>query len=315
MWRRFSPFWRIVATCVAFLALLSLLLSLAAKSDGNTQGSLTVDGRERTYELHVPVTYKTDQPVPLALILHGRLGDGRGTAALTHFDKVSDAHGFLAIYPDGLHRSWADGRKVTDSDKEGTDDVKFLSELIHKLSSAHRIDGSRIYVAGISNGGFMTQRVACELSDQIAAVGVVAATMSEQIAASCHPNKPVSVVMMQGSLDTFVPIQGGAMGPNGSRGQILSLRATAEKWAGFDGCNSAPERSTLPDIARDGTTVQRESFSGCKEQAEVVAYTVEGGGHTWPGGKQYLPAAIIGKTTRNMDASEILWEFFARHSR
>jgi polyhydroxybutyrate depolymerase len=139
--------------------------------------------------------------------------------------------------------------------------------------------------------------------------------MSEQIAASCHPNKPVSVVMMQGSLDTFVPIQGGAMGPNGSRGQILSLRATAEKWAGFDGCNSAPERSTLPDIARDGTTVQRESFSGCKEQAEVVAYTVEGGGHTWPGGKQYLPAAIIGKTTRNMDASEILWEFFARHSR
>jgi polyhydroxybutyrate depolymerase len=312
---RFSLLWRIIASCVALVAALLLVLSLVAGSDGNLKGSLTVDGHERTYEFHVPATYKTEQSVPLVLILHGRLGDGRGTASLTHFDKVSDAHGFLAVYPDGLHRSWADGRKVTDSDKEGIDDVKFLSELIHKLSSAQRIDDSRIYVAGISNGGFMTQRVACELSDQIAAVGVVAATMSEQIAASCHPTKPVSVLMMQGSLDTFVPIQGGAMGRNGSRGQILSLRATAEKWVNLDGCNSTPERSTLPDNARDGTTVQRESFSGCKERTEVVAYTVEGGGHTWPGGKQYLPAAIIGKTTRNLDGSETLWEFFARHSR
>jgi polyhydroxybutyrate depolymerase len=312
---RFSPLWRIIASCVTLVAALLLVFSFVARSDGNSKGSLTVDGHERSYEFHVPATYKTEQPVPLVLILHSRLGDGRGTAALTHFNKVSDAHGFLAVYPDGLHRSWADGRKVTDSDKEGIDDVKFLSELIHNLSSAHPIDGSRIYVAGISNGGFMTQRVACELSDQIAAVGVVAATMGEQIAASCHPAKPVSVLMMQGSLDTFVPIQGGPMGPHGSRGQILSLRATAEKWAAFDGCNSTPETSTLPDNARDGTTVQRESFSGCKERTEVVAYTVEGGGHTWPGGKQYLPAAIIGKTTRNLDGSETLWEFFARHSR
>ena len=308
---------RIRATLYLILNLSVLLaaLSLAPKTHANTQGSLTVDGRKRTYELHVPASYNSGQPAALVLALHGRLGTGHKTADLTHFDKVSDAHGFLTVYPDGLHRSWADGRGATDSDKEGIDDVKFISALIRSLSSHYRIDRSRVYAAGISNGGFMSQRIACALADQIDAAGVIAATMGERTANACQPARPASVIVFQGDKDPLVPIQGGPMGRNGSRGTILSLQATAEKWVRLNGCDSTPQSLALPDKAGDGTIVRKQTYSPCKENSEVVIYTIEGGGHTWPGGKQYLSEMFVGKTTHNVDASETLWEFFSRHTR
>jgi polyhydroxybutyrate depolymerase len=122
-------------------------------------------------------------------------------------------------------------------------------------------------------------------------------------------------MLVQGAQDPLVPIQGGPMGPNGSRGMILSLQETAKKWTDLDACSSKPEIATLPDKAADGTSIRREAFTGCKGGAEVVVYTVEGGGHTWPGGKAYLPESVIGKTSGNMDASEVLWEFFSKHPR
>ncbi len=298
---------------IGILLFLIVLLSVQ-RSFGNSQRSITVDGRERTFEVHVPPGYKGEQAVPLVVALHGRGGTGHRIVGLTHFDDVADAHGFLVAYPDGLNASWADGRGATSSDKDGIDDVKFLSELIRKLTRDYKIDSSRVFVTGISNGGFMSQRVACELSSQVAAVGVVAATMGEITASHCHPGKPVSVMLIQGAQDPLVPIQGGPMGPNGSRGMILSLKDAAKKWIGFDACDSKPEITTLQDKAADGTSIRREAFTGCKGGAEIVVYTVEGGGHTWPGGKAYLSESIIGKTSHNMDASEVLWEFFSKHA-
>ena len=299
-------------TIAIFLVLLAS--SLVRRSFGNSQGSINVDSHERTYEVHAPASYKGEQAVPLVLALHGRGGTGRGTAGLTHFDSVSDAHGFLVVYPDGLGGGWADGRGATPSDKDGIEDVKFLSELIRKVVRDYKIDASRVFVTGISNGGFMTQRIACELSSQVAAVGVVAATMGEITASHCHPEKPVSVMLIQGTLDPLVPIKGGPMGPNGSRGLILSLQETAKKWAGLDACDSKPEIVTWEDKAADGTSIRREAFTSCKGGTEVIVYTVEGGGHTWPGGKPSAPESLIGKTSHNMDASEVLWEFFSKHS-
>ena len=305
---------RLFRVTVAVFLLLAVLV-IVRRSFGNTASSITVDGHNRTYELHVPAAYKGDQAVPLVVALHGRGGTGHVIVGLTHFDSVADAHGFLVVYPDGLSASWADGRGATTSDTDGIDDIKFLSELIRKLARDYKIDSLRVFVTGYSNGGFMSQRVACELSSQVAAVGVVAATMGEITASHCHPERPVSVMLIQGTLDPLVPIQGGPMGPNGSRGMILSLQDAAKKWIGLDGCDSKPEIATLQDKAGDGTTIRREAFAGCKGGAEVIVYTLEGGGHTWPGGKAYLPESIIGKTSGNMDASEVLWEFFAKHSR
>jgi polyhydroxybutyrate depolymerase len=297
------------------ISVLFIALLIVRRSFGNAPGSITVDGHNRTYELHVPASYKGEQAVPLVVVLHGRTRTGHITAGLTQFDAVADAHGFLVVYPDGLDNSWADGRGVTPSDTDGIDDVKFLSELIRKLARNYKIDPSRVFVTGYSNGGFMSLRVACELSGQVAAVGVVAATMGEITSSHCHPERPVSVMLIQGTKDPLVPFQGGPMGANGSHGMILSLQKTAEKWVGLDACDSKPESSAIADKAADGTNIRRDIFSGCKEGAEVIAYTVEGGGHTWPGGKPYLPESVIGKTSGNMDASEVLWEFFSKHSR
>jgi len=291
------------------------ILACTPSANAGSRNSITVDGRPRTYEIHVPVSYKSDQPVPLVLVLHGRLGNGKGTLALTHFDKVADAHNFIAVFPDGLHRGWADGRGATDSDKQGVSDIHFLRELIRKVSTGYRVDRSRIYVTGISNGGFMSQHVACEMSDQIAAVGIVAATMGEHTADGCHPASPVSVMFFQGTKDSLVPIGGGTLGRGGSRGAVLSLDAAAEKWVTLNGCKPAAPSSALPDKAGDGTIVRSQKFSGCNADTEVIVYTIEDGGHTWPGGKQYLPEMMVGKTTRNIDASEALWDFFSRHTR
>ncbi|HUL32370.1 MAG TPA: PHB depolymerase family esterase [Candidatus Eisenbacteria bacterium] len=284
-------------------------------STRDSRGSIVVDGVERTYHLHVPPSYDGTLPVPLVLALHGRLGTGEGQERLSHFDSVSDSHGFIVVYPDGLNRSWADGRGKTPSDEKGINDIKFLSELIRKLDGEYKIDRARVYATGMSNGGFMSGRLACDLSQQIAAVGIVAASLSSNTAAACHPAKPVAVLIMQGTADPLVPFQGGELGKNGDRGLVLSHVAAVEQFRVLDGCPVEGKRRQIPDSAGDGTSINIAEFMPCSGGAEVRSYAIEGGGHTWPGGVQYLPAAFIGKTSHNLDASETIWEFFARHSR
>jgi len=277
------------------------------------QGRFRVDGLERTYLYHVPNRYDGTQAVPLVLALHGRLGQGSGEERLSHFDKLSDEHGFIVVYPDGLDRSWADGRGATPSDKKGVDDVKFLSTLIGTFEANYRVDPARVYATGMSNGGFMSGRLACQLSTRIAAVAFVAASVSDAVAANCHPEVPVSVLVLQGTDDPLVPFAGGALGKNGERGDVLSHDATVEKFAKLDRCPEPPKKEHIPDRAGDGTTIDISIYSGCAAGAEVRSYVVNGGGHAWPSGLQYFPASVIGKTSKNLDASEVIWEFFSQH--
>ena len=281
----------------------------------DASASISVGGHNRTYRLHVPPSYDGTKAVPLVLALHGRLGTGEGQERLGHLDKVSDEQDFIVVYPDGLDRSWADGRGATPSDKNNVDDVKFPSELINKLASEYKIDAGRVYAAGMSNGGFMSARLACSLADKIAAVGIVAASLSTNTAETCKPAMPVSVLIIQGTQDPLVPFQGGALGKNGDRGEVLSHAATVEKFAVLNRCSGTPQKKQITDDAKDGTSIQILDYTGCAAGSEVRGYTIEGGGHAWPGGMQYLPAAMIGKTSHNLDASETIWEFFAAHSR
>ena len=276
---------------------------------------MVVDGRERTYEVHVPSRYDGTTEVPLVLALHGRLGTGSGQEKLGHLDRVSDEHGFLVVYPDGLERSWADGRGGTPSDKNGVDDVKFLSALIDKLEGEYKVDAQRVYATGMSNGGFMSGKLACDLPEQITAVAIVAASLSGNAAASCHPTKPVSVMIIQGTQDPLVPLAGGELGKHGSGGMVLSHDATVEKFVAVDRCEGAPKKDHIADTAGDGTTLDVTTYSSCASGSEVIGYVVNGGGHTWPGGLPYMPASIIGKTSKNLDASEVIWKFFERKVR
>ncbi len=302
---------------VTFFAAIATLLTFhrARGYSNDLRGTLTVDGRERTYSVHIPAGEHAGLPFPLVLALHGRLGNGEGQARLSHFDRVSDAHGFIVVYPDGLDRSWADGREATPSDKNGVNDTKFISELIEKLSREYHIDEKRIYATGMSNGGFMSGRLACELSSRIAAVATVAASLSDNTAATCHPEQPISVMVMQGTADPLVPFEGGPLGKKGDRGKVLSHANAVKKWVELDGCGAEPVKNHIPDNAGDGTSVNVTAYSKCRGASEVLDYVILNGGHAWPGGMQYLGERLIGKTSMNIDASELIWQFFSSHSR
>jgi len=279
---------------------------------GDFQGSLEYGGLQRTYLIHIPSSYNGTKAVPLVLVFHGGGGTGAGMATISGMSNTSDVYGFIVIYPDGYMKGWNDGRGITAASLANVDDVGFISQLIDTISSQYKIDPSRIYATGLSNGGFFTGRLACQLANKIAAFAIVAATMAPNMSATCNPGRPISVLMIQGDADPLVPINGGLVrGPfGGPRGYVLSLNDTVKRWLQIDGCTSQPTVFNIPDTAGDGTSITQSTYTSCQNDVSVVVYVVHGGGHAWPGGQQYLPQSVIGQTSRNMNASQVIWMFF-----
>lgn len=283
--------------------------------------SIQVGGLERTYREYIPALYSPAKPMPLVLLLHGGGGTSEGMEKLTlgGFHRLSDREGFIVVYPDGIEKHWNDGRglEAYRAHRENIDDVGFISALIEHLIRTLNVDPNRIYAAGISNGGQFSQRLACELSNRIAAIGVVAIQLPEHLPSSCAPKRPVSVLMMPGTEDPLVPWEGGEIGFRRGRkfGRVLSVPESLRFWAKQNQCPGSPVVNYEPDRdPKDGTRVRREAYVPCGEGTEVILYAVEGGGHTWPGGDQYLPVRIIGRTSRDIDANEVIWGFLKRHT-
>jgi polyhydroxybutyrate depolymerase len=264
----------------------------------------------RTYALYRPTGWDQLQRMPLVLMLHGLGGDADGTEQLTGFEAIAEREKFILVYPEGLNRQWNDGR----GRNPDVNDVGFIGKLIDFLESEYRIDTNRVFVAGMSNGGFMTMRLACELAEKIAAVATVAASVDSVVNANCQGRIPVSAMIIQGTKDRLVPIAGGVMKrlPNSV---IVSHNKAVSAFAHRNKCDAQPVVTTLPDIVHDGTTVVKTVYGNGRKGSEVIGYVVNNGGHTWPGGYQYLGVWLIGKTTRNLDASEVIWEFFKRHAK
>ena len=169
-----------------------------------------------------------------------------------------------------------------------------------------------VFVTGMSNGGFMSNRLACERADIFAAVAPVAGTLGVGVA--CNPSRPVSVLEAHGTADPLVPFNGGNVRGRGGVSHSISVNSMVDKWRSADGCQGDPSAQVLPNVG-DGTVVHRFDSTACAASTEVVFYQIDNGGHTWPGGKQYLPKAIIGATTRAFDGSEAIAEFFLAHAR
>ncbi|HEX3235658.1 MAG TPA: PHB depolymerase family esterase [Gemmatimonadales bacterium] len=269
--------------------------------------TLRVNGQERSYLLYVPSGHRSDQPAPLVLVFHGGGGRGRGMATHTGFSRLAEREGFVAVYPDGLGRRWNDGRGFAASH----DDVGFVRALLDTLQRGLSLDPRRIYATGISNGAMFSYRLACDLPGVLAAVAPVAGALPAQLEAGCAHTSPVSVLAFQGTADPLVPYAGA--GVAGTRGSVLAAERSIAFWAEVDGCTGPPGTTLEPDRVHDGTRVRRREFTGCREGRSVVLYAIEGGGHTWPGG----PAAgrIVGRVTRELDATEVIWAFFATQTR
>jgi polyhydroxybutyrate depolymerase len=284
-------------------------LRIAAAAD--EKHSITVGGVTRNYLLHVPGGAAPGKPAPLVLVFHGGGGHDWNMPGFTHFDDLADEQTFLVAYPDSISRHWNDTRGESTAD-----DVGFTRALIAEIERSHSIDPHRVYATGISNGGFFSNRLACDLADKITAIASVAATMPKSLVPDCKPARPVSVLYIQGTEDPLVPIDGGKIGfvHGRARGENISLAASAQFWRERDRIASTPDIKDLPDRFDDGTHVRREIWSGGSDETEVIVYTIEGGGHTWPGGPQYLPALIVGKASQNLNATRTIWDFFQSHS-
>jgi polyhydroxybutyrate depolymerase len=270
----------------------------------------------REYYLYTPSNYRRDrQPVPLVIGLHGGRGQPQQFAQTTGFNQLADKQGFLIAYPAGIDRYWQDGRNSNKLPKQ--DDVAFVKAVIDDIAKTRNIDRSRIYATGISNGGFMTQRLACEAASTFAAVAAVASTIASSVPSTCRRDdlNSVSMLMINSPDDKFVPWTGGKM-TKGDGGTILSVPNAIEFWRTQANCQKNPTRSTRTSNAPDdGTRVEIANYPNCSASgAEVTLVTIFGGGHTWPGGSNQ-PAWLVGVTTNQLNGSAYIWDFFKRHKR
>jgi len=165
----------------------------------------------------------------LLLVFHGGGATGKGMPILTNFDEVADRERFVVVYPDGYRRHWVDSRGTTAPEIEGVDDVVFVSSLIRKMIINYKIDEKRVYAAGISNGGFFSQRLAVEIPEQIRGIATVAATMPLPLSETQFLKKPISVMLIHGTDDPLVPFGDGRVRA-GAKGPILSAHDSAIKW-------------------------------------------------------------------------------------
>jgi polyhydroxybutyrate depolymerase len=296
--------------CVAALVIV-LLVAVQCRNSmpGLETEYVAYDGLARSYALYVPASYDGQNAVPLLVALHPFLSSGPGFARMTGFNAIAEREGFVVAYPNGR------GRRFNALDEDGTDDLGFILEVVERVKQAYKVDPSRVFVTGASNGAFMTYRLACKAADVFAAAAAVMGTMPQEIASNCAPSLPMPMLMIHGTEDPIVPYNAEEVfaGPGMTLRQ-LSMPDTVAFWVNLNGCAQQPDSEALPDAdPADGTTVTVDRYRG--GQAGVVLYRVEGGGHTWPGGQRVGPEWLVGRLCADFSASEAIWAFFAGQSR
>jgi polyhydroxybutyrate depolymerase len=284
-------------------------------------------GQARTYAIYVPSAYDPAEPLPVVITLHGRFGSGAGTAGYTRMNEIAEREGFIGLYPDGLlnpgatypyDTGWnymlgSPYTRITEPD-----DGAFIITLLDDLALDLNIDPQRIYVDGLSNGGFMVHHLACNYPDRFAAFGTVAASAYFSIEQTCDHTTPVSMVIIHGTADDNIPWDGRTETINGQEFMIsYPVLDTLAFWTIHNGCN--PDAIEEGEIAQSGkspeTSVRTLTLSDCPNGAEMQLYGIVGGGHNWPGIYDE-DATWVNPRQLNMDinAGEVLWEFFSRHT-
>ena len=293
-----------VLCCVGLPPLFVLISAASFYSVNRTNGTMTTSvGQTREYILYVPNSYDRSRPTPLVISMHGAMNAPSFQMNLSQWNTLADEHGFIAVYPAGEGggpKTWFLRGRQTPTRMP---DVIFISELIDKLEASYNIDPARIYANGLSNGGGMTFALSCTLSNRIAAFGPVSAAVTLPID-WCPEARPAPVIAFQGTADRFVPYEGAKvwLAPV----PFPSVREWIATWAKRNRCGPNPvESSAAPDVTR-------LEYTGCADDTAVVLYTIEGGGHTWPGGPP-MPEWLVGPTSRSIDATRLMWSFFLEH--
>ena len=297
----------VLGAALAFVSLPVLMVPIEAVSfysANRDNGSFVSSGEKREYVLYVPRSYDRSKPAPLVISMHGAGLWGAAQRDISRWNELADHKGFIVVYPSGVGgngvRMWR--AELGDGLKK---DVRFISDLIDTLSAAYNVDSTRIYANGLSNGGGMSFVLSCTLSNRIAAVGMVGAAQTLPWR-WCTDEEPVPMIAFHGTADSAVPYNGGSSWI--SPGLWPNVPRWVASWAKRNRCRDNPLDSTVT------SDVTRRAYTGCADDAAVVLYTIHGGGHTWPGGMP-LPEWFVGRTTRSIDATSLMWAFFVEHPR
>lgn len=286
---------------------------------GDHQRSILVGQRERRYRVHVPKNYEPAKSVPVIIAYHGGGGNPVNMIRMSGLSDKSEREGFVVVYPFGTGKlddyllTFNGGGCCGYAMENKIDDVEMTRMLLDDLASVVNVDADRVYATGMSNGGMVSYLVASELSDRIAAIGPVGGPMMTE---ACRPSRPVSVIHFHGTADENAPFNGGyGKGFMGGKGvtNFKSVEHSINAWIKANQCSTTPTVEALPDQVDDGMKVTRKTWSGGRDNSEVVLVEIDDGGHTWPG--QEPPLWSLGKSTKDISANDLMWEFFKKHPR
>ena len=270
--------------------------------------TLRVGARERSYEIDLPARRDSAAPLAVVIVFHGGGGPADSVRRQSRMSVKGDAEGFIAVYPQGSGgiagklRTWNAGTCCGHAMQQRIDEIAFVAALLDDLRSTVAIDRARVYATGISNGAMMAYEVACALADRIAAIAAVAGEMTALD--RCRPSRPMPVLVIHGSADRNLPIDGGVGAKAFAVHEVRSLASAIDFWRRHDGCSESA-RSAVDGVVR------RMSYSSCNGGSEVEVVTIEGGGHSWPGGDRL--ARFLDPPSTSLDATDEMWRFFARH--
>lgn len=296
---------------VYLIVAICLFLTTCGKSDiqnktsfetKRVSESIKVDSATRKYILHIPKERSHNSSVPLVFVLHGGRGSPKGIEKITKFHNQETSTEFMTVYPAAKDRFWNDGRAVANSE---VNDIRFINSLIDNLRTQYNIDKDAVFATGLSNGGTMSVRLACE-SPKIKAVSAVASTAVKSIIDTCDPKIPKSFMIIQGTDDPITDFNG----VEKKKRKIVSHNYAIQKLVSLNKCSSNLTHKTIPDSSNDATSTFIKRYDDCKNDSKVVSVVVKNGGHTWPGGPQYRSRLLVGNTSKDFNASELIWEFF-----
>jgi polyhydroxybutyrate depolymerase len=294
---------------------------------------------DRAYSIHLPPNYSSSERIPVVVSFHGGGGQKDNVNKVSCPDgdedndkclfKLADREGFAVVTPNGTSYFFLRTFNATNSGNgtgeyacispsactNNIDDVGYFRALLSELDQAITVDESRIFLTGISNGAAMAHRLACEMADRVAAIAPIAGENQYSAVNDCKPARPVPVMEFHGTGDPFWSYGTDTedIDLNGE-GKALSVSHSISGWVSRNGCSATPTTENLPDSdSNDGSTVTKEGYSNCQGNADVILYKITGGGHTWPDGYQYFLESIVGPTNRDINANQLMWEFFKAH--
>ena len=304
-----------------FLVWLSLMIIAGCSAPptdippGNKEMEFYHDQYLRKTKFYIPKKLKRKKR-SLVLCLHNEGETAESMMRLTKhsFNKLADQDGFIVGYPEALNTFWNDGREdsISLSHYNNIDDLGYIERLIQYSIDSFRVDPGQIFVTGLSNGGFMTFRLACELSKKIKGIAAVSAGLALDQLVDCNADSTVSVMIINGTRDPMMPFTGGEMiVEERSQGSFLSAEETINFWLKGNKCKEKIAHRDMPNTNLfDETRSEKFIHANCDNGSRVVLISVTNGGHTWPGGRQYSTEKAIGKTSKDFDASDEIWRFF-----